>query len=142
MATTYDQLPFDELNAQAEAWKTKVAAELKSAAPQGKGRVTRKSGRSLSSSVRGKLFLKDGAVNKIQFRFNKYGVFVEKGVGKGRKIRSGRETPNPWYTAVIQKNLDELFNLVTEKSGDMAINSLSVGLGFDGKAATPTITVK
>lgn len=49
-----------------------------------------------------------GTIKRIGFRMSKVGVWQEKGVGRGRKIRSGKETPKPWFGPAVDKNIQEL----------------------------------
>lgn len=57
----------------------------------------------------------NGLTFAIGISFEKHGVFVEKGVGKGRGINSGKTTPMPWYNPVMDIHIPAL-------ADDLALN--------------------
>lgn len=49
-----------------------------------------------------------GCIRSVGVKIDKHGVFFEKGVGRGRGIGSGKETPNPWFNPVMEKMAPKL----------------------------------
>jgi hypothetical protein len=57
----------------------------------------------------------NGLTFGIGITFERHGVFVEKGVGKGRGINSGKTNPMPWFNPVMDTHIPLL-------ADDMAVN--------------------
>lgn len=53
-----------------------------------------------------------GEIDKIGFRLMRHGIFVEKGVGRGRAIGSGREKPKPWFNPTVSAHIETLADTV------------------------------
>ena len=51
-----------------------------------------------------------GMVFAIGFSFEQHGIFVEKGVGKGRGINSGKTNPMPWFNPIMDEEVPLLAN--------------------------------
>jgi len=90
------------------AHRTILAQKLKSAANRSsrlyKLKTSEKKERSTSKTI------------AIGISMEKHGVYVEKGVGRGRGIQSGKTKPMPWFNPVI-----ELYVPIIAE--DLAINS-------------------
>jgi hypothetical protein len=72
---------------------------------------------------------KAGVVNKISFRMPRHMVFVHKGVGRGTKITqvgTTNRTAKPWFNPVIEKNLDNLVDIVADHQGTMVLNAIMI----------------
>lgn len=69
---------------------------------------------------------KDGEVDYISYKFNRYLVFVYKGVGKGRPIKSGKEQPKPWLTPVIDDAMPELADIVARIKTDAVVKAIDI----------------
>lgn len=65
-----------------------------------------------------------GQVNRINFRFAKQGIYLEHGVGKGRRVRSSKANPKPWLEPVLNPAIDELANLIAENYLDIAAGEI------------------
>lgn len=78
----------------------------------------------LFSELHNKLGYKSGMVDRVSFKFPRYGIMVEKGVGKGRGIRSGKTNPRPWLSrALDEAAISELADIVASESANMAVNA-------------------
>ncbi|MGN6293765.1 MAG: hypothetical protein ACTHMV_13560 [Chitinophagaceae bacterium] len=81
--------------------------------------------KALRSSVR----KQGGIASRITFKFPRYAVFRHKGVGRGTKISEVGTTarrPAPFLNPVIDKNLDELVDLVADHQGTLIVNALMI----------------
>lgn len=67
-----------------------------------------------------------GEINRIGFTMARHGVFVEKGVGSGRKIRSGKERPKPWFNKAVDNNLAELAEGIAAITGATIVSNLKI----------------
>lgn len=68
-----------------------------------------------------------GLPTKMSFRFARHLVFVHKGVCKGMPIRragSGKRKAKEWFEPYIEKNIDELADIVAAGLGEHIVNSL------------------
>lgn len=73
-----------------------------------------------------KLGKKDGEIDYITYKFNRYLVFVHKGVGKGRPIGSAKVKPKPWLTPVIDQELPALADIVAKIKGDAVVKAIDI----------------
>ena len=73
-----------------------------------------------------KIKVQNGMVQRISYGMPRTLIYVHKGVGKGRGIKSGRTTPKPWYTNPTNRNLPKLEDIVAEAGADFVINNLSI----------------
>lgn len=64
------------------------------------------------------------AIDKIKISFEKHGVFVEKGVGRGRGIQSGKANPQPWFNPVIKEKVPQLADELGANAADMILKTL------------------
>lgn len=76
-----------------------------------------------------------GDVQKIQFAFNYYGMFVDMGVGRGLKLSDRVNTslrkPKPWYTKTFMREVKKLGYIIAEKYGYMG--AITIIDGIEGK---------
>lgn len=126
-----------------EKWIPKVRRALRSSArwfTDGKeqsfvlrpGRGEKKLAESIGSYTK-----KDfGAITKVAFKFERHGVFVHKGVGRGynargngfvmRTAKGEQERPRiavEWFNPVLDKYLPELADNLAKVNADAAINA-------------------
>ena len=131
-----DQPGFEQLNADVKAWakfqsqrmqrlvgsltlKTKIAL-YKSV----RNALRDKEYKKLKPSVGGALKQELGQVNRINFRFAKQGIWLERGVGKGRRANSSKSNPKPWLAPVLDPAIDELAALIAENYSDIAAGEI------------------
>jgi len=75
-------------------------------------------------------------IDKISFRFIRYMVYVEKGVGRGVPIESVRNgnaskykrVAKPWFNPVIEQKLDELPAIVLAPYAGITLSNLKNAL--------------
>jgi len=102
------------------------------------GFVTRRDGSKeykLSASLKTKRGKINGEISNVSFNFERHGVFVYKGVGRGHgsvnsmvikspsDVSSNTRTPNDWFNPVINDNLPELADKLAESEADAVFNA-------------------
>ena len=105
---------------------------------KGKDGTVLKPGRSekkLDHSITGKTKRNFDVVDRITFTFERHGVFVHKGVGRGYQMQGGmvRRTakgpttevrhPAEWFNLVLDQALPELANKLAEINADAIVNA-------------------
>ena len=132
-----------EFNMAILGWTPKVRTQLKSSALQfrdGKTKsfIIRK--RKLGNQKESKLFLsinsrthKDfGAIDGVGFLFERHGVFVHKGVGRGYRADGTVSVKHPsgnprrpveWFNPVVNKYIPELADRLAQISADAVLNA-------------------
>ena len=136
-----------EFNEKAQAWAIKLKRNFKSNIKSG----AKNSRGILEKSITSSLSKRQGVLNRISFGFYRYGVFVAYGVGRGyihtsAGVVRGRRTeqyhkkhrqdksmfvaygsgavkrePIDFFNSELDKNIDELADLITEYYGDKYI---------------------
>jgi len=61
-----------------------------------------------------------GQVTRVNFRFAKQGIYLEHGVGKGRRVRSAAARPKPWLAPILNPAIEVLADLIAENYLDIA----------------------
>ena len=86
----------------------------------------------LAASIRSKTREMYGEIDTITFSFERHGVFVHKGVGRGYPIggsgviknSSGRgRVPVEWFNPILDQHMPELANRIAEINADAALNT-------------------
>lgn len=104
-------------NQEVQQWNNKtkrqIKAEIQRLSQSGKGRLYR----SLTARMR----KSDGQVFAIGYKFLRYGVFWQKGVGRGwpiervkqngRILENGGRKPQPWFNEPIEERIEELADI-------------------------------
>lgn len=69
-----------------------------------------------------------GEVEKIAYGFPRYGVFVAKGVGKGRPVgsASAKQHARQWFNPVLDDELPKLASRYAEVKADVAVRSIKI----------------
>lgn len=78
----------------------------------------------LSTSIGGGIRKEAGAVNRINFKFSKHGIYLEHGVGKGRRRGSATANPKPWIAPILDGALDELAGILSGEFADIAAGEI------------------
>ena len=131
---------FTEQNSIVKNWKNSVYSDLKNSLRQfrdGKEGMVQRKGReeekvvdSLKSYTHMFYNLADG----VSFRFERHGVFLHKGVGKGYKSTNGMVTkysknpagsrkPVEWFNPILDKRVPELADQIAEVNADAVVNA-------------------
>jgi len=70
-----------------------------------------------------------GEVDSISISFERHGIFLQHGVGKGRPVRSpeAKRAAKPWLTVALNETtINQLADIMEEVYGDAAVKSLSI----------------
>lgn len=148
-----DTATAEEQNAAINKWGSMVQRFMQGATTvlsHGKEGTASKPGRTekkLDNSIRTKTRLAYGAITSLTFMFERHGVFVHKGVGRGYKMQGGmvirnakvedpdtrqmlsrndRQRPREsyeWFNPIIRQSLPELANKLAEINADAVLNS-------------------
>lgn len=68
---------------------------------------------------------RDGLIVRVRYRFKRSGVFVHKGVGKGRPA-SDPVNPKEWFNPVVEELIDELSEDVLDGMLEVSYNRLKI----------------
>jgi hypothetical protein len=92
--------------------------------------------RKLAASLASKMGREYGLINYVGFSFERHGVFVHKGVGRGYKmvsgavVRTAKRKPHPkereaaeWFNPVVERNVIKLAHDIANNSADAAVNA-------------------
>lgn len=69
-----------------------------------------------------------GEVEKVAYGFPRYGVFVEKGVGRGRPVgsASAKKHARQWFNPTLDDALPKLAQRMAEGKADVAVKSIKI----------------
>jgi hypothetical protein len=138
-------LDLNKHNAIFAKWVPKVRSELKSSTSLLTGGKTQsfiirgnQTEGKLNPSITAKTKRDAGAVELVSFNFERHGVFIHKGVGRGyvmagnfviRTSKSGSNktrTPKQWFNPVLEAHLPELANRLAEINTNAALKASGV----------------
>ena len=141
-----DNLSYADIQKQNQAvlaWVPKTRSKLIGSARQfsdgktepmvirGKG-SKRRNEYKLAASIRSKTREHFGELDTITFSFERHGVFVHKGVGRGYPIKGRGFIKNPsgktrvaveWFNPVLDQTMPELANRIAEINADAVLNA-------------------
>ena len=80
----------------------------------------------LRKSLRSKIRKKNGDIERISFAFARHGIFLERGVGKGRPVGSAQATKaaKPWLKPTLDPAIETLADLLENEYADIAAAEL------------------
>ena len=123
----FDQHDIDALNEGIEKWEQKnhidILAEMDSLGIQHSKNSPNKT--ALRQALKSKLRQRFGLTNRISFGMPRSAVFLHKGVSRGHGISNPRKAKE-WFNPVVDKNLDELADIVADGQGNLVINNLNI----------------
>jgi len=65
-----------------------------------------------------------GQIDRINFRFSRQGIFLERGVGGKKGGGTVRHVPKPWLVPVIDPALQNLADMLVEKYADIVAGEI------------------
>jgi hypothetical protein len=80
--------------------------------------------RPLASSIGAAIRKESGQVSRINFLFAKQGIYLQHGVGKGRRVRSSEARPKPWITPILDIAIDDLAAILAGEYADIAASEI------------------
>lgn len=124
-------------------FENRLKARIRGLSQKGKGDLLR--------SLYGRTYKMDGEIDRIGYLFDRHGVFWQKGVGRGyvmqnrvvqrgQKVQIGRNMhdkrtdfrtvsgeirrkPEDWFNSPLEKNVEDLANIVAEHYADRVVNA-------------------
>lgn len=132
---------FTEHNAIVKQWKTKVLSYLKGSVlsefHNGKEGMIQRKNRpedKMIDSLKGNVHTFYNMADGVSFKFERHGIFVHKGVGKGYKSSNGMVTkysknpegsrkPVDWFNPILDKTIPELADQIAEVNADAVVNA-------------------
>lgn len=129
-----------EFNKKARAWASKVSKVMRTTSPSDR----------LRSSIKYKTrtYQAKGPVGVVAFQFNRLGIYLEKGAGRGHggakgskwygpdgnirktnpaslgKMDKGNRPAKPFLQPAVDSNLDELADIVSDYAADMTVKQI------------------
>jgi hypothetical protein len=93
-----------------------------------KGAVSKIREERLMSSLRSGTKKRAGRLESAWITFNRHGIFLQRGVGKNRPIRSAaaKLAEKPWITNVLPGAVEKLADMVAEKYADELSGNLRI----------------
>lgn len=104
---------YENLNANIKKWIGRVIASARGA-------------NTALKQFKGSIKKKYGAPERVSLTFPKHYIFVEKGVGRGRGINSGKATPKPAINPAIEAHINELADIAAEGMADIAVKNIFI----------------
>jgi hypothetical protein len=82
----------------------------------------------LFRSLRYKLRKKEGEIESVGFGFSRHGIFLEHGVGKGRKVGSSAavRSKKPWLSSVLPLATEILADVLASDYADIMLGTLKM----------------
>jgi len=71
---------------------------------------------------------KEGELENVAFSFARHGIFLEHGVGRGRKKGSASASKHkqPWLEPLLPSRIEALASILAEKYADIAAEELRI----------------
>lgn len=92
----------------------------------------------LKESIRRRIIRKAQEIDAVAFTFARHGIFLQHGVGKGRKQGSSQSASSakPWISNVLPAAVEELGDILEAEYADIAAASLVLSIPgvIEGKA--------
>lgn len=135
----------EKLNADLRSWSEATKKDLRSTM----NRLSIHETGELMKSVSYKMSMNYGQVNRIRLRFQRYGIFVEKGAGRGYggskgskwidkkssshqtnsaslgKMGTGKRKAKPWFNPTMDTDIDKLSEVIVRDYGDIITANFS-----------------
>ena len=121
------QSDVNKINDDIEKWNNKNLDELRSKLDSLGVKHSRNSPNKipLKKVLKGRLSQRFGLTNRISYTMPRSAIFLHKGVSKGHPISNPRKAKE-WYAPVVDKNIEDLADIVAEGGGNLIINNLSI----------------
>lgn len=117
----------EQLNSEIEGWNKSNLEDLrKNISSLNIKHVKRSPNKvSLQKALKSSLRKRTGVVDRISYSMPRSAIFLAKGVSRGHPISNPRASKN-WYAPVVNKNIEELGDIVANGAGNLIINNISI----------------
>lgn len=140
--TTPKLITAEEFNIKVRSWTFRTRTKIVNNAPVSDGELSpKRETKRLSVSIDSSTKKYGIEIGKIRFGFERHGVFVHYGVGRGyirqgntvirgskknERVRSTgfHRKPNDWFDIEIKRGFNDLANITQEYHGDKAMENL------------------
>ena len=78
----------------------------------------------LNTSISGWVKRELGAPARVNFKFQRHGVFMEHGVGRGRGIGSSGARPKPWLAPILDPAIQQLADIMASEYADITAGEI------------------
>lgn len=68
-----------------------------------------------------------GQIYRINFKFRRHGIFMERGVGRHRPV-SAPKSAKPWLEPILNPAIDELADIITQRYADIIVGELKINI--------------
>lgn len=88
---------------------------------------------SLRASIKDRIKRKDGEIESISYSFERHGIYLARGVGRGRKAGSAaaKKAAKDWLTPELDLLLDDVADLIADGYADIVAAQLRINIpGF------------
>lgn len=118
-----------EIDAWAKATRQHLLRRLATLGLKDRAKLISKN-ESLYKSVRSRLKKRDGEIESVAFIFARHGIFLERGVGKGRPVNStqANQQKKAWLSAVLPDEIENLADLLEQEYADLAIENVVINI--------------
>lgn len=95
-----------------------------------KDRVRLESEVKLIDSIKGRVNAPQLELQRVAFGFARHGIFLERGVGKGRKVNSAeaRAAARPWLSVTLPRIVKDLAELLTNEYAEVAVDEIKINV--------------
>lgn len=123
----FGQKDIDNMNERIKQWDEKDLNDLRSEMDRLGIQHSKNSPNKipLRKALKSKLTQRNGLTNKIAYSMPVSSIFLHKGVSRGHPKSNPREAKE-WFNPVVDKNLDELADIVADEQGTMVINAINI----------------
>lgn len=82
----------------------------------------------LKDSIKYKVKKKNGDIESVAFSFARHGIFLERGVGRGRPKNSpqAKKAAKPWIKPVLPDSIEKLADIIAEDYADIAALNIRI----------------
>ena len=69
-----------------------------------------------------------GQIYRINFLFQRHGIFLEHGVGRGRLVRSAKAKPKPFLAPILNPAVEELADIISSRYADIISGEIKLSI--------------
>ncbi len=117
----------DELNSQITTWSDKTKDDLRNELDNLNVKHYDYSPNKipLKDALKRTLRKQFGSIDRISYNMPRSAIFLHKGVSRGHGIANPRQAKE-WYSPVVDKNIDNLADIVADGQGNMIIKEFRI----------------
>lgn len=123
----FEQHDIDNMNQKIKAWNEKDVQDLLKEMDSLGIKHSKNSPNKvpLRKALKSKLSQRAGLTNRISYSMPRSAIFLHKGVSRGHSKGNPRQAKE-WFNPVVERNLDELADIVADGQGTLIINAINI----------------